>query len=188
MSEFKFVQWGKGVPNDYQRLNAMMLNDQYLKDKLDPSPRGVLAWKKTSSSTIVSVGTTSSFNGIGTVDFDVEENRMIKISLFVYNIQSSISGSDPNTANILFSIDGGAASTDDNSAFQRVYYDSKMVTGNSANSMMAVYFTDTPLSKGSHNVQPQISCGTYIVGATITAVPTIRLVIEDIGAHVSQSS
>ena len=32
MSEFKFVQWGKNVPVDYQRLNTMMINEQYLKD------------------------------------------------------------------------------------------------------------------------------------------------------------
>ena len=46
MSEYKFVQWGKGIPVDYQRLGQMVSNEEYLKNKVDFASKGVLAWKQ----------------------------------------------------------------------------------------------------------------------------------------------
>lgn len=191
MSEFKFVQWGKGVPNDYQRLNAMMINEQYLKDKLDPSPRGVLAWKKSDSQTTASVNVFTNFNGIDTVDFDVEENRMIKISFYVYGMLSSNAGTaapnGSNTAIVVLSIDGSALNSNNDGSVMRFYADTGMTTSNNGGSMTFVYFTDTPLAKGSHSVTPQIAAGAF-AATSVTAVPSIRLLVEDIGAFISESS
>lgn len=104
MSEFKFVQWGKGVPNDYQRLNAMMINDQYLKDKLDPSPRGIIAWKSVAGPiTIDPTGGADNITGFVSLGFDVEANRLISFS---FNTSQMFSSSVQAEYRFYFYVDG----------------------------------------------------------------------------------
>lgn len=183
MSEFKFVQWGKGIPNDYQRLNAMMINDQYLKDKLDPSPRGVLAWKSTTSDTTGTVGAYIDFVGIGTVGFNVEENRMIKISIFAYALTNGNAPGAAAAASFDFKIDGVRVGTPAE-AYTRMYLDSSNVAGNLLHAPLAVYFTETALSKGYHTVTPQF----FTFPGNVTAKGSVRVLVEDIGAFVSEST
>jgi len=197
MSEFKFVQWGKGTPVDYQRLNAMMINEQYLKDRSDIAPRGVLAWKVTDSDTTSTAGSRVNFTGIGSVSFNVEANRMLKISLFVYTVTNSGAGTtastnvagntttyrDPNILEFDLDIDGTLVGNDGGGQ-QRIYSDFTLTTSNPAQMINTAYFTTTPLTAGTHTVSPKI----YSYPTAVTAKGQVRLLVEDIGAWVGGSS
>ncbi len=173
MSEFKFVQWGKGVPVDYQRLNAMMLNDQYLKDKVDPSPRGILIWREAAQPSINSTSAVG-LAGFTNLTFDVEANRMIKITW------------DP----------GDAFNSVYTGYYMQIYVDNIARGNNKLNIgwgpvtvSAAADIGLTPsialinnLAQGSHSV-------TIMGSATqpMTGQGTARLLVEDIGQSVAES-
>lgn len=182
MSEFKFVQWGKGTPVDYQRLNAMMVNEQYLKDVVDNAPRGVLAWKQSTSDTTSTAGTYVSFNGIGSVVFEVEEDRMIKFSLFIYGITNAAAPS-AGVAAFDFEIDGTRVDTSGATTL-RIYTDSGLSSGNPVNAPFATFFTTSALSAGTHTVTPKL----FSAFNAVTAKASVRLLIEDIGKFIPASS
>ena len=175
MAEFKFVQWGEGIPVDYQRLNAMMLNDQYLNDRLDPSPRGILAWAQYSGTLSYSgspgaLGNTiiSGFDGI---DFSCEANRMIKFTFDgLYADEDSGAG---NNIYIIISLDGTETTV-------------------TATRMEAGTFGDFP--KFTYITQTALSAGTHSITLKTTGYDDYKLVgpmfltIEDIGMFVSSTS
>lgn len=171
MSEFKFVQWGKGVPVDYQRLNAMMLNDQYLKDKVDPSPRGILIWREVAQPGVTGGLGYNNFANFSNLTFDVEANRMIKITW-----------------------DPGQATANTYSGFYiQVVVDLAVVSVIRMNIAWAnginIALTPTTailnsLSQGSHTISVQ---GASDPTATWTGIGTARLIVEDIGQAVAES-
>jgi hypothetical protein len=194
MSEFKFVQWGKNVPVDYQRLNAMMINEQYLKDIADNAPKGVLAWKTSDSDTSTTViATPTSFAGIGSVSFNTEANRMIKISLFIWTLNNAVTDititttpnitySGANAVTLDFDIDGTLVGND-GGGVQRIYTDIDLASANPTEIITATYFTQIALTAGSHTVTPKIMSYPYLA----TAKAQVRLLVEDIGAFISES-
>ena len=79
MSEYKFVQWGKGIPVDYQRLGQMVSNEEYLKNKVEYYPRGVLLWKEVTGETFVATGALQDLPSLSNLSFDVDSERLISI-------------------------------------------------------------------------------------------------------------
>ena len=78
MSEFKFVQWGLGVPVDYQRLNAMMLNEDYVKQLAEPAPRGIIKRVNVAGANYTSpTGGNQNVSGLSDIKFTTEANRII---------------------------------------------------------------------------------------------------------------
>lgn len=172
MGEFNFVQWGKGVPVDYQRLNAMMLNDQYLKDKLDPAPRGILKGK-VSSTTFTYTGTPGAANPVtsmaqfSNITFDCEANRMIKMT-FTGSYSTNTANTYNNNIYSYINIDGGS----DISQSIIWQYD-----GAFGGFPSFTYLTTSALSQGTHTATVKMSGYD-----SFTLVGSQKLIIEDIGA------
>lgn len=178
MSEFKFVQWGKGVPVDYQRLNAMMLNDQHLKDKVDPSPRGVLIWKQTGPLASVDPnGSYQSVSGFTTLGFDVEAGRLTS---FYFNPGVVYADAGPCQVRFRFVIDatttadiGGGGGTN--------------AAGNYFNGPV-FHMPNTALAQGSHTVSVQMIADSGVTNMVLGAASSVIFVVRDEGAFVSESA
>jgi len=172
MGEFNFVQWGKGVPVDYQRLNAMMLNDQYLKDKLDPSPRGILKGK-VSSTTFTYTGTPGAANPVtsmgqfSNITFNCEASRMIKFT-FAGSYSTNTSNSQNNNIYSYLSIDGGS-----DISLSIIWQQDAAFGGFPS----FTYITPTALTQGTHTATVRMS---GYDAFTLVGIQT--LIIEDIGA------
>ena len=179
MSEFKFVQWGRGTPVDYQRLNAMMLNEQYLKDVVDRSPRGVLMWKQTDGiGPIDPSGTYQSVTGFTSLVFDVEEDRCIS---FFFNPGIGFSNSS-GQVRFRFVID--SVITSDISGGGTFY--SGAFTGY-FNAGSLFYIPTQALSKGTHTVSVELIADSSISALYIGNATTMCLVVRDEGAFVSEA-
>jgi hypothetical protein len=181
MSEFKFVQWGKGTPVDYQRLNAMMLNEQYLKDVADRTPRGVLMWKNSAGiGPLNPSGTYQPVTGFTSLLFDVEENRCISFSFHPGNgllnttsqLRIRFVVDTTNTADIT---GGGAYST---GAVYQGYF----------NAGTAFHIPTAALSKGNHSISVEFVADEYVTSAFLGNDSGMTLVVRDEGAFVSETA
>lgn len=177
MAEFKFVQWGKGVPIDYQRLNAMMLNEQYLKDIADASPRGILTLAQSSANTTTSstVLTWGDISNMGSMSFTVEANRIIKITVNGNYVDNPSTTNDAVTSVGIF-LDGSASAAFTTTTYNNTQKRSVFPT--------LVYVTDTPLSAGTHTlkVRAQMYMSASPVGQVLYT--PLNCVVEDIGSSV----
>lgn len=180
MTEFKFVQWGKGTPVDYQRLNAMMLNEQYLKDAIDPMPKGVLLWKSVPSFNIDPTGGYDSIATLTNLTFDVDENRLISLTFY----PGTIAGIDPiGQADISFGffLDDGITPV----KFAGGYW----VFDGRGTSTTLSYITPTALSKGTHTVSVMFQGNSLLTTATIGYNNSNPLfIVRDEGKFISASS
>lgn len=181
MSEFKFVQWGRGTPVDYQRLNAMMLNEQYLKDVVDRTPRGVLMWKQTAGiGPIDPTGTYQPVSGFTSLLFDVEEDRCISFSFHPGNSFSNITAQlrlrfvidTTNTADIT----GGGA------------YSAGLIYEGYFNAGVAFHIPSEALSKGTHSVSVEFVADAYATAIHLGTDSGMVLVVRDEGAYISELS
>jgi hypothetical protein len=181
MSEFKFVQWGKGVPVDYQRLNAMMLNEQYLKDIADVSPRGILAQALTTSdfSTSTSVLDFTAITNMSAISFTVDANRIIKITVngnYVDNPDVTGTLSDYTTSISIY-FDGSATSSFSTQCYNPI---SKRATFPTL-----IYSTPTALSAGTHTLAVKAALFTFDTAPTAQILKApINCIIEDIGSSI----
>lgn len=89
MSEYKFVQWGRGVPVDYQRLGQMSSNDEYLKGKSETYPKGVLLWKEITGYSFTANGVFQNITSLTGLSFDVDSERLISIEFNAGIVYSS---------------------------------------------------------------------------------------------------
>lgn len=176
MSEFKFVQWGAGIPNDYQRLNAMMINDQYLKDKLDPSPRGMLMWKSASTFTIDPTGGYQNITGFENLTFDVEASRLIS---FEFNSGPIYTGTACEYR-VRFVIDGVSTSNCGGGGAG--------ASPQHFGASLATYTTPSALTQGSHTVTVQIIATGAVSDLRLGYDGIISLKVRDEGAFLSASS
>lgn len=174
MSEYKFVQWGKGIPVDYQRLGQMVSNEQYLKDKIDPSPKGVLAWKESGSIAIVNPsGALQAVTGFQNLSFDVDEDRCITATFAPGQISTTLNASQECRYSIY--IDGVSVAS--------------AGTGSKVDSQLAaspcVWVSETALSKGTHTISVfvQATAATYSlsIGGNSNYV---SLIVRDEGKYV----
>ena len=179
MSEFKFVQWGKGTPVDYQRLNAMMLNEQYLKDVVDNLPRGTLAWKTASAVTIDPSGGYQQVTGFTNIVFDVEEDRLTSFEFNPGTMTTDVACQ----FRIRFVVDGVAVAESGGGGMGTL----TGATGYFASSP-AVYIPPSALSKGTHSVSVEIIADGAITTLRLGNVGTITLKVEDVGKFISASS
>lgn len=181
MSEYKFVQWGKGVPVDYQRLGQMASNDEYLKSKVDPVPKGVLAWKQYDAGTggLSLTDPTGGFQPISTftsIPFNCDENRLISFSFNSGRIQSNGAGE----IRWHFVVDGVRSTINQGTIFNSGYYSDPSIF---------YYIQPTVLAKGSHTVSVE-----YIATNTISTVTlgqtngTISLTVRDEGVYIDPVS
>lgn len=177
MSEFKFVQWGKGIPVDYQRLNAMMLNDQYLFDKVDPSPRGILIWKQTGPLASVNpTGSYQSVSGFTSLEFDVEANRLTS---FYFN-PGVVFADAASQVRFRFVID--ATTTAD------IGGGGGSVAGGNYYAGPAFHIPNTPLAQGSHTVSVQMIADLAITNMVLGSASSVIFAVKDEGAFVSESA
>ena len=87
MANFTSVLWQPRSPVTYTNLAAMSENDQYLKDLIEPAPRGVLGLSKKTSSAGTGSTTNAWSNPFGsTITFSVEANRYIRSTFFCMDI------------------------------------------------------------------------------------------------------
>lgn len=181
MSEFKFVQWGKGTPVDYQRLNAMMLNEQYLKDVVDATPKGILLWKEIAGFNANPTGGVDSIPNLSNLTFDVEEDRLISLTFY----PGTISDMSPvGVADLSFGFLLDDATTPVKKAGGYWTYDGR------GPSTTVAYVTPTSLSKGTHTVSVILvgnsSLTTVNIGLNHGSNPL--LIVRDEGKFISASS
>jgi hypothetical protein len=180
MSEFKFVQWGKGTPVDYQRLNAMMLNEQYLKDAADRTPKGVLLWKSVPSFTLDPTGGYNPIVSLSNLLFDVEEERLVSITFYPGTI-SGISPAGAADISFGFLLDDAVSPV----KFAGGYW----VFDGRGPSTTVSYVTPVALSKGSHTVSVIMRGNGDITTASIgTGGSDPLIIIRDEGKFISASS
>jgi hypothetical protein len=180
MSEFKFVQWGKGTPVDYQRLNAMMLNEQYLKDVADRTPKGILLWKSVSSFVSNPSGGYDPIASLTNLLFDVEEDRLVSMTFY----PGTISGISPvGLADISFGFLLDDAVTPVKFAGGYWVFDGR------GPSTTLSYVTPVALSKGSHTLSVILQGNDGITTATIgSGNSNPLLIVRDEGKFISASS
>ncbi len=178
MSEYKFVQWGKGVPVDYQRLGQMVSNEEYLKNKIDPSPKGIILWKSISSFTLDPTGGQDVITGLNNLAFDVDEDRLISFTF----LPGTIAGASPvalTDVQFHILIDG----TNYKNAGGYYTYD-----GRGPGPTLG-YIHPSALSKGSHSVSIVLvgngSLTTITVGSNNS---NPLLIVRDEGQFISPSS
>jgi len=179
MSEFKFVQWGRGIPVDYQRLGQMMSNEDYLKNRIDPSPRGILAWKTIEETSYANpTGGGQNITGLTNITFNVEENRAIS-----FEFQSGRINSDAGInieVRFFLTIDG--ANTGD--------YAGTFVTTSNQFLPPCVYtvIPSTALTKGSHIVTANFVATNASYTLKLGQTSKTSLIIRDEGEFISPSS
>jgi hypothetical protein len=178
MSEYKFVQWGKGVPVDYQRLGQMVSNEEYLKSKVDPSPKGVLLWKQRSGiGPLDPSGTYQAVTGFSSLPFDVDENRLISFS---FNPGLGFTNSS-GQLRFRFSID--SVYTDDISGGGSYYgglaYQGYFSPG------VSDYIPPEALPKGTHTVSVELVADSTISALYIGNSTKMTLIVRDEGQFIS---
>jgi hypothetical protein len=100
-TSYKNVRFPKHLPIDYQKMQQMSLNDQYLKDKIDAQPRGILLREYIDLDDTEFIYTDDimvSYN------FTCEENRLISYNLSPVYITETIFYVRPTT--LYIKIDG----------------------------------------------------------------------------------
>ena len=181
MSEFKFVQWGKGTPVDYQRLNAMMLNEQYLKDIVDATPRGILLWKEIPGFSINPTGGYDSIPNLSNLTFDVEEDRVVSLTFYPGTI-SDITPIGSADISFGFFLDDGVTPVKQAGGY--------WVFDGRGPSTTVAHVTPIALSKGTHTVSVLLQGNTAITSATIGVNHSSNplFIVRDEGRFVSASS
>lgn len=173
MTEFKHVQWGAGIPVEYQRLMAMMNNDQYLRDFAYKAPRGVLMWKAISSVSFNPDGGLQLISGLTNLPFSCEANRLISIE-FNSGILVSDAGGEIRMS---FVIDG--VSQPQSSGLYIA------VTGGTIGTLPLITVPSTTLAQGAHTVSLQVQANVTITSLTLggsSGNPLI--VVRDEGAWI----
>lgn len=178
MSEFKFVQWGKGVPVDYQRLGAMMLNEQYLKDVIDDSPRGIVAWKSASGSSYPTpTGGWQDVTTLVNISFDVDADRLISFEFQSGRLYVPSAGFSPE---VRFSLSIDGINTGDISG-------TAVPVGGFSAPVVFTWIPTPPLSKGSHSVTVQFVSNNITSNLQIGNSSRTSLIIRDEGKFISAS-
>jgi hypothetical protein len=177
MSEYKFVQWGKGIPVDYQRLGQMVSNEQYLKDIVDDTPRGVLAWKSVAGSTYATpTGIAQNVTNLSNIPFDVEENRLIS-----FEFDSGRLHCPANTVEVRFSLLIDNVNTGDVSG-------TVVVAGEYESPASYTWIPTSALSKGAHTVSAQFVSNNAASSLQIGNLSRCSLIVRDEGPFISASS
>ena len=175
MSEFKFVQWGKGTPVDYQRLNTMMINEQYLKDITDTVPKGIIKQLTcTSDITLGAYPNATSLPNMDNISFSVDVNRSIKFTISGKAFKNmETTPANAYQLNLFLLIDGTVvSSTVTNVTATLTYNDFPTL----------IYTTPNPLSKGSHTVSVQAYYFALVGSPTAPSIlQPIQCTIEDVG-------
>lgn len=174
MSEYKFVQWGRGTPVDYQRLGQMSSNEQYLKDIADSTPRGVLAWKIVDGHTYANPsGGVDAVYGLENITFDVEADRSVSFTFYSGAIKNSAANVQCRFG---LTLDG-------------THYIS-LSSPYSANGVHMspgsyTWISSQALSKGSHMAYPHFVSDNYPSNITIGLDSKCIFIIRDEGPFVS---
>jgi hypothetical protein len=170
MSEFKFVQWGLGVPVDYQRLNAMMLNEDYVRQLAEPAPRGIIAWRSVSGSTYSNpTGIMQDVSGLNNISFTVESGRAIS-----FEFQSGGLYSPSTQVELRFGLLIDAVPISDISS-------TVLPVGSYEPSIVYTWFPTTALTAGSHTVSAQFVSNNAASSIQIGRSSRCELIVRDEG-------
>ena len=177
MSEYKFVQWGKGVPVDYQRLGQMVSNEQYLKDVLDRTPRGTLAWKSVAGSSYSTpTGIMQNVTNLANISFDVEENRLIS-----FEFQSGRLHSPTLQIEVRFQLLIDNVGTGDVSG-------TVVTAGGYTGPVVFTWAPPEPLSKGTHTVSAQFVSNNSASALQIGNLSRCSIIVRDEGRFTDPAS
>ena len=164
-----------------------MLNEQYLKDIADASPRGILAQALTTSdfSTSTSVLDFTAITNMSAISFTVDANRIIKITVngnYVDNPDVSLTtGATPTlsdyTTSIAIYLDGSGTASFTTQCYNPIQKRATFPT--------LIYSTPTALSAGTHTLAVKAAMFSYdnTPTAQILKAP-INCIVEDIGSSI----
>jgi hypothetical protein len=108
MAKFNSVRFGENTPVSYDKLNYMMLNDQYNKDQLGKIPKGILA---TSQKAIFVLGSQMPRKQDFNINFSVDDSRLVKISVSCAYVKTSVTGDTMDLSLQIDNIDVGPTAT-----------------------------------------------------------------------------
>jgi hypothetical protein len=179
MAKFETVRFGENTPVSYDKLNYMMLNDQYNKDQLKKIPKGILATYKGG---IFVLGSQMPSKQNINLSFTVDDSRLIKISVSCGKLDTVVAG---DTMDLSLQIDGinvGPTATGIGAG---------IISG--ANDYLRpvaelVYVVSPALIKGVHTLDLTVS-GKTSVSSNGVYVPAslVRIFVEDIGQYIDGS-
>jgi hypothetical protein len=164
---FKTVKFGKEMSLDYSsKLQQLMLNDQYLKDKIESFPRGLIAHDVL---TIPNSSSIAAGSAIASIDFACDGYRMLK---FYAGLSHLLPGGFDSKVVLTPKVDGaefGYKGT------------GKAWTASPARSftMGSVFFiTEEPLNSGQHNFS------LYVNNTASFQTCKLSIIIEDAGKYI----
>jgi hypothetical protein len=176
MAKFQSVRFGENTPVSYDKLNYMMLNDQYNKDELSKIPKGILATSKQGLLALLpSVPSVQNFE----VDFSVDDSRLVKITVACGYITTSVTGNIMNVSLQIDGIDVGPTATGVGAALDLVTQYYRPIAE-------LAHIVSPPLTKGVHTLKLVVS-GTGSAGNGLDVpTPLCRIFVEDIGRYINQ--
>jgi hypothetical protein len=174
MAKFETVRFGENTPVSYDKLNYMMLNDQYNKDQLNKIPKGILAtYKAGIFVTGANMPSKQNFN----ISFSVDDSRLIKISVSCGYVKTSVTGDTIDLSLQIDDIDVGPTATGIGAAAGATEYQRPVAE--------LVHIVSPPLAKGVHTLDLVVSGKTSVSGnAVFTPSSLVRVFIEDIGQYI----
>lgn len=184
MATFDYVEWERRTPITVTRMNQMSENDQYLKDRIDAMPQGILGWAKKTSNRNMANQDVGPNEYIEMANFEVEvtieEDRLIKATYKCRNV----TGGNAQGIRIL----GTRIIIDGNTNFGAI---NMQAESNSTRAFPPLIHVG-PVSAGAHTftIEHAVISGAAADGLApnvmfeATATSPHLLVVEDIGAYV----
>jgi len=174
MAKFESVRFGENTPVSYDKLNYMMLNDQYNKDELRKIPKGVLATYKTG---IAVLAQNTPFNLSLDIPFTVDDSRLVKITVTCGTFESTVTGEIMNLSVQIDGIDVGPKATGVSAALSTSVAYGRPVAE-------LAHIVSPALTKGTHTLDLVVS-GKGAVGSLFSvSSPFVWILVEDIGPYI----
>ena len=171
MADFNYVTWTSGTPAYQDYLAQMSENDQYLKDLLDASPRGILGWAEADEESTNTTKKAKTLKNMG-VTVTIGENRLFRVS---YQQKAMKNSEDMTTLVALFT---------DNTQLTSTIMGGKKEINTGPHQLFYVY--SPTAGEHTYKVRGRILNGT---GGTArfraTAASPRQLIVEDLGASVA---
>ena len=173
---YEIVEWAKGTGLDYEKLNQMSINDNLVKDQVDLMPRGIIAWSKSTQTSLAKTsydGVSHVVPGFSEIPFTVGKDRIISVTVHPFYSQDV-------TGNLIFSM-----RFDNQTDFGSSYGQDEPTFGGESGAyspMLHYKNNEVYLSEGDHTLS--LIYAAHEESFTLDA--GILLIVEDIGYNYNQ--
>ena len=171
MSDFKPVYFSEYSFVTSSKLNQMMLNQKYLKDKIESMKKGSLL----ASQVVITKASGAGDVTLGEYTFTCESSRSLKMSVSFYDLSSTNAGK--------FYV---YIAVDNKEVESGMYVDLSAGARPSYQADCIMYIPEEPLSKGEHSISLHYRVVTEGLSTTLTGLWNVT--VEDCGYFTSQTT